>query len=404
MGDKIILIMQWFFLASFAFSLAATGRPNRNAAIFGAAFFSSVLSHLLLYNTAPAMLLAGALPLGMLAFMELNPKGKSGRKAAVAALLAGVALFFFSGCGAREKTAPPSVTEEIKLDFIPGKILKPNRVRLFVCAEREKRVVIYEAAAKKAVDTIKCGNMPSDIKVKDKLVFIANAGPGSVTMHNFKTKKTETIDAGGAGTCSVIYNKEKGLIYAANTGSNNVSIIDLKTMKVKKKIPTGKWPSYLYYPPGRSLYVVCKYTNTIEIIDTEKEQHVFTQINAGMSPVKLIPLGSRIISILSEWEYYNSQTAIIFFDRKNLELVRSINVNGSIFDGLLSKSRRYFYLSDPVNERVVVVDIKSKEKNCEIKLQGDTPKWLALSPDGLRLYVACQGSKKIKVIDVSRVQ
>jgi YVTN family beta-propeller protein len=253
--------------------------------------------------------------------------------------------------------------------------------------------------------TISTGYMPVDMLMNNGKLYTANKSSNTITIHNMENGTGVNIDSGGEYPCSLAINQQKNRLYAANMGSNNVAVIDLnaQTINVIKKIPVGKWPSDLYLSPdNRYLYVCCKYTNTIQVIDAEKEQPVFTKVDTGISPSKLVPLSNRHIAIINEWEYaFNHQSTIIVFDRINYNLEYDIMVEGGIFDALLSKSKRYLYVTVPMKDKVVFVDLKKRETVFELVFKDDTPRWLALSVDKKTLYVAAQHTKKIFTVSLN---
>jgi len=311
-------------------------------------------------------------------------------------------VFILGGCTKKE-IRMPSVQAELEFKFIPSAIAEAGKDSIYIGSERGKAVYLYSLVGKKRKKIIETGYNPSCILRDGNTLYIANKRSNSVTVYDDVSGDKYDIKTRGRHPCAVILNRGKNLLYAANTGSGNVAVIDLAERKVIERISTGKWPSDLYLSPdGRFLYVSCKYTNTVEIIDAEKQKHLFTKIDTGISPVKMVPLNRRLIAILNEWEYaFNHQSTIIVFDTKEYSLKSSIRVDGGIFDGVLSKSKRYMYITVPLKDKVIFVDIKKRQKVYEMEFKDQVPKRLALSADGKTLYVAGQNSKKVILIGVN---
>ena len=321
-------------------------------------------------------------------------------------LIAALALLavFASGCKSGESQLP-AVTDELKLSFVPAKIISPADDELYVASERGKSITVYYMDTKLKKTTIASGYMPVDMLISSGKLYAANKSSNTITIHDLETGKGSNINSGGAYPCALAINQQKNKLYVANLGSNTVTVIDLaaQTKTVTRKIPVGKWPSDLYLSPdNRYLYVCCKYTNTIQVIDAEKEQPVFTKVDTGISPSKMVPLTKREIAIINEWEYaFNHQSTILVFDRINYTLKYDIMVEGGIFDALLSKSKKYMYLTVPLKDKVVFVDLKKRQTVFELVFKDDTPRWLALSQDKKTLYVASQNSKKIFTVSLN---
>lgn len=327
-----------------------------------------------------------------------NTPGKSRLRFSVLLAVLVLLAVFASGCK-NDPGQKPAVTGEFKLGYVPSKIISPAKDELYVASERGKVITAYFMSTQSTKTSIPSGYMPVDLLIVNNILYSANKSANTVTIHNLETGKGIDINSGGAYPCSLAVNQQKNRLYVANLGSNNVAVVDLSapTITVVKKIPVGKWPSDLYLSPdNRYLYVCCKYTNTIQVIDAEKEQPVFTKVDTGISPSKMVAISKREIAIINEWEYaFNHQSTIIVFDRLNYNLEYDIMVEGGIFDAVLSKSKRYMYVTVPLKDKVLVVDLKKRETVFEMIFKDDTPRWLALSVDKRTLYVAAQHTGKI---------
>jgi YVTN family beta-propeller protein len=405
-----------FFMAAIFFSIAAAflifNRNNRKASITCAVLAVKVLVIWAVAGTGGITLLefmaiAGAI-IALVFTVAFFSSDKAASKPNLRFLIIIAALVllavFSSGCKSSASQLP-AVTGEMKLSFVPSKIISPVKDELYIASERGKFISVYFMGLKTKKTTISTGYMPVDMLINNNKLYTANKSSNTVTIHNLETGKGINIDSGGAYPCSLAINQQKNRLYAANLGSNDVSVIDLgaATINVVKRIPVGKWPSDLYLSPdNRYLYVCCKYTNTIQVIDAEKEQPVFTKVDTGISPTKMVPLTNRDIAIINEWEYaFNHQSTIIVFDRINYSLEYDIMVEGGIFDALLSRSRRYMYITVPLKDKVVFVDMKKRQTVYELVFKDDTPRWLALSEDKKTLYVACQHTQKIFTISLN---
>jgi len=307
-----------------------------------------------------------------------------------------ILLLIFSGCG---QTKFPEVDSETKLDYIPSKILCTGD-NIFIGEENGNKVHILNAKNLAEKEQFETGYKVYDIVSNGKFIYSANKLSNSITVYNTETKQKTDIKSVGAGPVAMAIYPERKKLYVANITGSNVAIIDLNSLTVESRISTGKWPSYLYLASDKKyLYVTCQYTNTIEIIDTEKERNVLVTIPVGISPVSIIPIDEKNLAIIHEWEYaFNNQSNIVILDRKKYSVVKSILTDGGVSGGELSKSKKYLYLTVPAKDKIIFIDIRKGEKVFEIQLKDDFPKWLEISPNGKLLYVAAQHSKKIIVI------
>lgn len=323
------------------------------------------------------------------------------RNASVAAVSV-VLAFMLAGCSAGP-VIMPAIKEEIKLGFIPSALAVSNKGELYIGNERASHVVVYDYRGKEEIKKIPCGNHPSDIAINGDMVYITGRMDNTLTVYNSLTGESAVIKVQGRSPSAVAVSGDGLKAYTANSGSNTVSVIDLKEGRVTGTIETGKWPSdVLLSPDGRKLYVACKYTNTIQVIDTEKQRILFTEVETGVSPVRLLQLNKRVVAVIHEWEYsFNNKSSMIFFDTENYTVISSIVTDGGIFGGALSKTRDYIYLSVPLKDKVIFIDVAGKEKKAEIFMKNSTPKALAVSKNGQLLFAASQGSRRITVIKVN---
>ncbi len=323
---------------------------------------------------------------------------KHASAAAAVVLLA----FLLSGCG-NGPVIMPVIKEEIRLGFVPSALAVSSKDELYIGNERAAHVVVYNYREKKEIKKIRCGNAPSDIVISGDMVYITGRLDNTLTVYNSLTGESSVINVQGRSPSAVAVSGDRLKAYTANSGGSSVSVIDLEAGKAAGTIETGRWPSdVLLSPDGRKLYVACKYTNTIQVIDAERQRNLFTKIETGVSPVKLLQLNKRIVAVIHEWEYsFNNKSSMILFDTENYTVVSSIVTDGGIFDGALSKSKKYIYLSVPLKDRVIFIDAAGKDKKAEIFIKNSTPKALALSKNGQLLFAASQGSKRITVIKVN---
>ncbi len=235
----------------------------------------------------------------------------------------------------------------------------------------------------------------------DKKIFIVNYLGDSITVYDPENEIIENLPCGGMHPSSIEFNKEKNLLYVANMETNNIAIIDLAAKTIKNRIKVGKWPADIYLSSDKYLYVCCKYTNTIEIIDAEREKHIFTKVHTGISPTQILPINKKELAVLNEWEYvFNYKSTIVLFNRLTYKVNESIKVDGGIFYGVISKSNRYMIISVPLKDKIIFVDIKARKKIHELNLEDDTPKYLALSEDGRQLFISAQNSKKLIIVEL----
>jgi len=312
-----------------------------------------------------------------------------------------ISLVFFNGCAGKPEM--PAVAGEIKLDFTPGEVYVSQDDELIVGSLTGSTIIVFGSDLKEKYK-IQAGGYPCDIIKQDKKIISADRLSGTVTVYDTVSKETYSISTGGQFPAAVVYDAKKGLIYSANMGSSSISVIDTAQKKVTGKIQSGRWPSSLFLSPdGKYLYITCKYTNTIEVAETEKRQIVFTRAQTGTSPVALLQLNKKELAVVNEWEYsYNGKGSVTVFDMVQYRITESIIVPGGPSAGAVSRSRRHIFLSVPLKDEVVSVNVKTGRTEHTIKFEsGALPGNMAFSKDGRKLFVASRKADKITVIQVN---
>ncbi|PKL91899.1 MAG: hypothetical protein CVV21_03885 [Candidatus Goldiibacteriota bacterium HGW-Goldbacteria-1] len=312
-----------------------------------------------------------------------------------------VSLVFFNGCAGKPEM--PAVAGEIKLEFTPGEVYISQDDELIVGSLTGNTIKVFGGDLKEKYK-IQAGGYPCDITKQDKKIISADRLSGTVTIYDTVSKETYNVSTGGQFPAAVVYDSKKGLIYAANMGSSRISVIDVAQKKVTGRIESGRWPSALFLSPdGKYLYITCKYTNTIEVAETEKRQIVFTRAQTGTSPVALLQMNKRELAVVNEWEYsYNGKGSVTVFDMAQYRITDSIIVPGGPSGGAVSRSKRHIFLSIPLKDEVVSVNIKTGQIEHTIKFDpGTLPGNMAFSKDGRKLFVASRKDNKLLVIQVN---
>ncbi|MGW9075814.1 YncE family protein [Streptomyces kronopolitis] len=88
-----------------------------------------------------------------------------------------------------------------------------------------------------------------------------------------------------------------GKLYIANTGSNDVTVIDSSDNTVTTTVPAGTGPSAVAVAPNGNVYVTNTGSNDVTVIDSS-DNTVTTTLAAGTGPyaVKVAPNGNVYVT------------------------------------------------------------------------------------------------------------
>lgn len=121
---------------------------------------------------------------------------------------------------------------------------------------------------------------------KDTLLYTSHQSDSLVSI-NLKVNKIDKVAAsGGRGTHLVVLSPDKKTAYTVNAVSQDVSVIDLATWRVTKRIACGvRAEGISISPDGRQVAVGNVGANTVSIIDTAKNEVVKT-LEGTLTPIR----------------------------------------------------------------------------------------------------------------------
>lgn len=77
-------------------------------------------------------------------------------------------------------------------------------------------------------------------------------------------------------------------LYIPNIGSDNITVVDVKTSKIQEHIPVGKGPEGVaVHPNGKALYVANQHDNDLWILDAETHEVLFKR-RIGVCPIRVV--------------------------------------------------------------------------------------------------------------------
>ncbi|MBN2432924.1 MAG: beta-propeller fold lactonase family protein [Acidobacteria bacterium] len=164
----------------------------------------------------------------------------------------------------------------------------------------------------------------------------------------------DTFETGGSESVSAVITPAGDKLYLTNSGSDNVSVIDVDTQQVMATLPVGDTPlGAAVSPDGAGVYVTNLKSGTVSVIDTS------TDTVAGTLPVGARPWGI------------------------------AVNPAGT-----------KVFVANSGAGNVAVIDTGTSTVRKTISV-GNTPRWLAVTPDGRQVWVSNYDSGTVSVIDTA---
>jgi YVTN family beta-propeller protein len=229
-------------------------------------------------------------------------------------------------------------------------------------------------------------------------------------------------------------------VYAGNTTTNTVAVIETASMTVVATIPIGATPAGVAFTPdNRRAYVSGRSPSTVTVIDTTSRRVVRTislsgspfepavspdgsRVYVGIFPsalptevvvistatdtvAKRIPLpggNPRLVRFSPDGRIAVVNTGGAVIDTRTETVVRHISLGSQVQDFVFAPDGTTVYSADICsnNDRgaVRLVDVRTGA-TLRLVIDGRQPRSLALTPDGTALYVVLDGTRNIVVVD-----
>jgi YVTN family beta-propeller protein len=247
-------------------------------------------------------------------------------------------------------------------------------------------------------------------------VYVAAGNATYVYVAESGTNNVAIIDAGagalkqelpvGVNPVFVAQTPDNSSVYVANKGSGTVSIIAAGTLTLDSTVAVGASPTWITVKPdGSTVYVLNQGSGTITVIDTTSKAVVGT-VAVGTSPTMMAY--DTVNHRLYVANTGGNSVTVFDTDTQVPTLLKTVTVGAAptAVAPLLDGSRFYVANSgctDPVGltgctgNTVSVVDARSFTVSKTVTV-GSTPVWLAASPESTKVVVVNRDSNSISDI------
>jgi YVTN family beta-propeller protein len=132
--------------------------------------------------------------------------------------------------------------------------ISPDEKQLWAANAGDGTISVVDIAKRQTIDTFPIASKRSNrlkFTPDGKTALVSDLTSGEVIVVDVATRKAVKHFAVGKGVAGILITPDGSRAYAACTGDNWVSIIDLKTMEVTGKIQTGTGPDGMDWIPSR---------------------------------------------------------------------------------------------------------------------------------------------------------
>jgi YVTN family beta-propeller protein len=220
---------------------------------------------------------------------------------------------------------------------------------------------------------------------------------------NFSGASVSSIDLASGTTTNIAVGNNPGEVvvsadgrtaYAADQGSNSVSVIDVASGTVTATVPVGKVPAGLALTPDGGTLWVANYTDgTVQPIDTGTLK-TGTPIPVGDGPENMaITPDGRTLYVA---DIHDNTVSPV--DLSTGRTGTAIPVGPSPFDVVAAPDGRTVYVSNSGGSTVTPIDTATNEPDPTLLVSGQAY-GLALSPDGRTLWVSPSNGDTVTPVD-----
>jgi len=304
-----------------------------------------------------------------------------------------ITLFVFGIWAGRSAHASPTpISGEILNYASPVEVLfSPDGARLFVLCQQSNEVRVLDSASNSVIKNLLVGEVPRGFSLSPKgdRLFVANSWDDTLSVIDTQSLAVVATWPVSAEPSSVIEDREGKHLFVANRISNDVAVLDAQTGVEEKRLAAGRGASYITpSPDGSRLYVTHVYPNTTPH-RTAPESEITVIDAARAVVVERIPLLGIAHGFHVAFSGDGRLGIAAGMYPKNLVPLAHLDHAGAFTDTLT------LFGADVGKPTQVPLD--------ELERYAVRPFGVVITPDKSRIYVTCEGSEIVTVIDAARL-
>jgi len=183
-------------------------------------------------------------------------------------------------------------------------------------------------------------------------------------------------------------------LYVGNSRGDDVSIVDLTSLKVIGDIKLGeKIHGVAVQPDGKRLFVTVESDHTLRIIDTAT-RHMVGTVNVSGRPnqVAVTPDGKYVAVPIRDGD------KVDIVDVAKQEVVKSLPIKEP-HNALNIGSNRYMFVSSMASHEINIIDLEKMDYSAVIPV-GGRPRPYVVAPDGKTMFVAVADLHGFVIVDI----
>ncbi len=282
---------------------------------------------------------------------------------------------------------------------------------LLVANQHDANLAMIDTASNKVIATIPVEGVTGHelaVSPDGKTAYVpiyGNAGVGRagtdgsdisvIDLGSRKVVKKITFDHGVRPHCAV-YDKNSGKLYVTTELDKSITIIDPKTLKIVGSVPTGQEQSHMLVlsKDGKRGYTANVGPGTVSVLDmVGKKTVTIIPISGNTQRISISRDGSMVFTA----DQKKPQLAVI--DTATDKVKGWVELPGKGYGTASTLDGRWLLVTLRGDKKVAVVDLKSLEVAQTIDMP-DGPSEVVISHDGKKAYVACNFANQVAVVEV----
>jgi YVTN family beta-propeller protein len=253
---------------------------------------------------------------------------------------------------------------------------------------------------------------PSAAAESDGTLWVTNASTGMVGAFNPRTGDVLAVIPVGLAPAGIATPEGAGKVYVADEGSDTISVIDRRTMRLADSIqlpsPFGRKPHELSASAdGRFVYVAESGTNVVDVVDTATDR-VFTRFSSGWTGSSTRAIASTrsgdVLYAVNDGATPELNT-LVAVEAHTGRWIWNMPLDKHPSDLIVTRSGRIGAVSLDEDHAIRLVDLERQVVLADVDLGvGNLPKGLRLSADGTLLIVTlAASSSRVALVDLTRM-
>jgi YVTN family beta-propeller protein len=295
-----------------------------------------------------------------------------------------------------------------------------DKVRIIQTNSAGDNVHIIDPATTKVVAEIKgievshgAAALPNGTKL-----YVSNEADHTLDVVDLKALKvTKKIPLSGRPNNVAIGKDGRRVFVAVAEAPGAVDVIDTASETKAKSVPIrGAVHNTYVTPDGRFAVAGSIQGRTLTLIDTKTEEVAWVhEFDLGVRPMAFStnPDGSTKW-IFAQLSNFNGFAVLDFATRKEIHRIplpelpprkAPVTVGGNVSHGIaVTPDSRTLIVNSRLNTAVYKYSLPDLKLTGSIEIDGIDPNWITLTPDGKRAYIAIAGSNFVSAIDIASMK